>query len=91
MIEKINAESQKIIDAESKYVADMVEYESYKEREIMEKTWFSEYVKTKFEDREYYIPKEYDRVLTMLYGNYMQLPPVEARVNHCPDILDLGD
>ena len=36
-------------------------------------------------------PKEYDRLLTRQFGNYMQLPPVEARVNHCPDILDLGD
>ena len=36
-------------------------------------------------------PKEYDRLLTRQFGDYMQLPPVEARVNHCPDILDLGE
>ena len=36
-------------------------------------------------------PKEYDRLLTRQFGDYMQLPPVEKRVNHCPDILDLGE
>ena len=36
-------------------------------------------------------PREYDRLLTRQFGDYMQLPPVEARVNHCPDILELGE
>ncbi len=36
-------------------------------------------------------PKEYDRLLTRQFGDYMQLPPVEDRVNHCPEIFDLGE
>ena len=33
----------------------------------------------KFENLELPIPKEYDFYLTQLYGDYMQLPPLEAR------------
>ena len=81
LIIKINKESQKFT-GDTQYVADMVEYEAYGEREIMKKSWFSEYIKSKFEDREYYIPKEYDKVLSKLYGNYMKLPPKEKQVSH---------
>lgn len=35
-------------------------------------------------------PKEYDRLLRRQFGDYMQLPPEEDRVNHCPEIFDLG-
>ena len=36
--------------------------------------------KTQFENLQLPIPKEYDFYLTQLYGDYMQLPPVEKRV-----------
>ena len=36
----------------------------------------------KFEDKEFLIPKEYDEVLRVAYGDYMQLPPEEDRVPH---------
>jgi len=36
-------------------------------------------------------PKEYDRLLRRQFGDYMKLPPVEERVNHCPKIFDLGE
>ncbi len=36
----------------------------------------------KFEDSEFYIPKSYDTVLKKIYGNYMELPPLEKRVTH---------
>lgn len=35
-----------------------------------------------FENREFTIPAEYDKMLTQYYGNYMQLPPDEERVVH---------
>ena len=36
-----------------------------------------------FEDRKYYIPREYDHILTSIYGSdYMEIPPVEKRVQH---------
>lgn len=36
----------------------------------------------KFENKEFLIPKEYDEVLRVEYGDYMQLPPEEDRVPH---------
>ena len=33
-----------------------------------------------FEDGNYPVSSDYDRLLTILYGDYMKLPPPEARV-----------
>ena len=30
-------------------------------------------------------------MLTSLYGNYLELPPADKRINHAPGILDFGD
>lgn len=45
-------------------------------------TSYSNFVLHKFEDSEFYIPKDYDSILKNLYGDYMQLPPIEERRNH---------
>lgn len=37
-------------------------------------------VLTDFEDLKVYIPAAYDTLLTRIYGDYMQLPPVEQRI-----------
>lgn len=39
-------------------------------------------VLTDFEDIKVYIPAAYDKLLTRIYGDYMQLPPVGQRVTH---------
>lgn len=44
-----------------------------------------------FEDMTVYMPHAYDAYLTRLFGDYMQMPPKEKRVNHCPYILDFGE
>lgn len=44
-----------------------------------------------FEDTEIPIQKNYHQMLTAIYGDYMQLPPEDKRVNHTPAILDFGD
>lgn len=44
-----------------------------------------------FEDMQIPIQKNYHEMLTAIYGDYMQLPPMEKRVNHTPAILDFGD
>ncbi len=44
-----------------------------------------EVVKVPFEDTEFYITKQYDLMLRIQYGDYMQFPPEEQRVcGHSP-------
>lgn len=39
-------------------------------------------VKLKFEDEDFFVPRNYHKVLTMIYGDYMKLPPPEKRTAH---------
>ena len=40
-------------------------------------------IECKFEDRVYNIPKDYDHILTTIYGSdYMEIPPLEKRIQH---------
>ena len=45
----------------------------------------------RFENIEVLIQKNYNDVLTELYGDYMKLPPVENRVNHPPYLLKFDE
>lgn len=44
-----------------------------------------------FEGSYYFAPCNIDAYLTMMYGDYMTLPPEEKRKTHSPEILDFGD
>lgn len=44
----------------------------------------AEYIQLPFEDITVNVPKGYDAILTRSYGDYMQLPPENERVNHMP-------
>ncbi|MBD1422501.1 LicD family protein [Sphingobacterium chuzhouense] len=46
------------------------------------KVWFDDVVMMSFEGMEVRVPSGYDKLLTQVYGNYMQLPPEEKRVTH---------
>ena len=46
---------------------------------------------SKFEDKKYAIPKEYDYILKMQYGDYMKIPPKEQQKTHNPQILKFED
>lgn len=54
-------------------------------KNLNEGTIFNNFILHKFENSEFYIPQNYEVILTKLYGNYMELPPVEKRITH--DIL----
>jgi lipopolysaccharide cholinephosphotransferase len=43
--------------------------------------------KVPFEDMEVYLPNNNHEFLTSVYGDYMQVPPVEKQINHIPYIL----
>lgn len=46
------------------------------------KEMFQQLKPIEFEGKYYLAPVEYDKYLVGLYGNYMQIPPVEQRVGH---------
>ena len=39
--------------------------------------------------KQFYGPKDYDRILKLLYGDYMKLPPEDKRITHKPLLVDL--
>lgn len=59
---------------ESQYVGCIVW-----EPEMFEKKYFLETVRLPFEDMQVMVPKEYDELLRVSYGNYMELPAEEQR------------
>lgn len=57
---------------------------------IFPKSDFKDYVLLPFEDTQMRCPVGYDNFLTVLFGDYMKLPPEEERVPcHETDIIDL--
>lgn len=51
-------------------------------KEVMKKLLFDRKIKAIFEGRSFDIIEDYDTFLKTLYGDYMQMPPVEKRVTH---------
>ncbi|MCI6465877.1 MAG: LicD family protein [Faecalicatena sp.] len=47
--------------------------------------------KMPFRDFSVYIPRNTDELLTRIFGDYMQLPPKDKRVNHRPYLIDFGE
>ena len=59
-------------------------------KEIVPEEWYGEGIITEFENVSVRIPTEYDKWLTQVYGNYMELPPPGKRVSHhYTEIVDL--
>ena len=58
--------------------------------QIFNKKGFKPIQKFKFEDIEVNVPNNYDEILTSIYGDYMQLPPLEDRYNHITREIDFG-
>ena len=56
------------------------------------KTVFEQYDEVKFEDTTIRVPVKYDEYLTMDFGDYMTLPPVEKRISiHPTAIIDFDN
>lgn len=48
----------------------------------IERGCFENYIEVPFEDFSFCVVKDYHKYLTILYGDYMQLPPEEQRIPH---------
>lgn len=66
-------------------------YSVYK-NDVFDKDCLNEYTMLRFEDTEFSVPKDYDRVLRASYNNYNELPPENKRkLRHFPDKIDFGE
>lgn len=74
-------------DKGDKYVSYAADYG---EREVFDKDLFQSVVRLPYEGKEAEAPVGYHQILTQLYGDYMQLPPIEKRISNHPHLfLDL--
>lgn len=55
---------------------------SWGNREIAPISWFENGKQVKFEDIYLTVPKDYDKYLERLYGDYMTPPPAEQQISH---------
>lgn len=59
----------------------------YKMHELVPKSYFEPFKKLEFEGLEVFVPGEYDKYLTHIYGDYMKLPPEDKREQHFVKII----
>lgn len=61
-------------------------------KEFWKKEWFSGFELKSFENIQVRVPVGFDMILKQVYGNYMELPPIEKQVTHHNiDYLDLDN
>lgn len=54
------------------------------------KSFLNNIIWVEFENELFPIPEEYDKILRIYYGNYMELPPIEKRRTHGAIKVDFG-
>lgn len=60
------------------------------DKEIVPLEWYGEGITLQFEGLNVRVPQEYDKWLTQVYGDYMQLPSVEKRItHHYTEVIDI--
>lgn len=69
-------------DYESSEYVGCVVWLSGGEKDIFLRKWFDEAIMMPFEKYEFLVPKDYDKILRHVYGDYMRLPPEKDRVGH---------
>lgn len=80
-IKKLEAMAQEQTYDACKYVGCLV-WGSDGVKGIFPKEWFAEGVQVEFETGCFKAPRNFDAVLSRLYGNYMELPPEKDRIGH---------
>ena len=87
--QKLEKEKIRYENIETKDVAPLDDPGATRSR--MKRSEISKMTYKKFENLMLPVPEENDAILRRYYGDYMQLPPVEQRVNHPPQIVAFGD
>lgn len=82
VLERIDIMSQRYRGNNRTTYIGMVCAAFYGKREILKSEWFKNRCLVEFEGMKVWAPENYDAFLGQLYGDYMQLPPVEKRVTH---------
>lgn len=72
---------------DSKYMGYGVD--TYWSEYVYKKSDYFDLAKLEFEGQYFYAPKNYDAILTQLYGDYMKMPKEEDRVWHAKEIKKL--
>ena len=82
LLKVINEKSQKYNDKDDCTYIAAVATLIWGNKEIFKKELFTSTVKLEFEGRLMDCPSGYDSVLGQVYGDYMQLPPIEKQISH---------
>ncbi len=78
-------------DQETRYFVNLGSQYNYVKQTIPKDKYYPP-VKVEFEGKLYNAPNDWDYILTRIYGDYMQLPPVEKRTSgHHIVKVDLGE
>lgn len=81
ILNKIDKINKLYLYDESEFVgATSSLYNSQKNR--FKKEWFEDFVELTFEGYTFKAPCGYHEVLTKMYGDYMQLPPIDQQITH---------
>ena len=89
LIRVCEKEMSRYKNCQTNQMTSMTGYYGY-EKEKIEKGLFQEYIELPFEDTTFKAIKEYVRYLSQVFGNYMELPPVEKRRSHGLVYVDFG-
>lgn len=81
-INKLNKNKKNFTFDSSTYVGPAMWFFTRPEKVLFERSLFDNLIKVPFEDGEFFVPADYDKLLTQEYGDYMKLPPVEKRIYH---------
>ncbi len=65
----------------SKY-ADNTVFNTSQNLKRVERSYFENYITVPFENYTFFVLKEYDSYLRVIYGDYMQMPPEDQRIPH---------
>ena len=74
---KVIENSKKFVNSNTKRVGNFLSQTKF----VCDKEIFSEFTTLTFENKKYQVPKRYDEYLTIFYGDYMKLPPIEKRIS----------